>query len=336
LLRTHWQQWFGPFLRALDPADDPGRRYRYAGELNPHLFPTRTTRDDAPVTTVYFTRGFVSQFGVHVGRWADGASLAEAFRHEPVTTLECHDGLHSPRWAGFTDPALRRVQQLTVHQQWAWGVSAPESTALLEDPHLAGVRHFSLTAVPTDPGELQFVPAAWVDRLTRSALAYRLTGLCLSNIAYNGVAPLCRPGRLRLERLKLGGQLTDDNVRQLGQSGLSDSVSELSLNARLGNVGVATLARSDWRKLTRLNLANNSLSAAVLPMLASAAFVPQLKDLVLSGNLLFTGEERDLARLCSLTDMLDPERLERFDLSDTGLSHVPEFLAERFGDRVVL
>ncbi len=341
LLREHWMTWFGPFLRAIDPHADLARRYRYGGNFHPAMLaeisPVFATRDETPATHVYVSNGFVSLLGVDVGRWADGASLAEAFRHEPPRVLQCRDGLRSPRWERFTEPVLRRVEHLTLYQQWAWQVSAPESTALLEDPHLAGVRQFSLMS---EDGRERWartpLPVAWLERFVRSSLAYRLTGLHLPCISPEGVAPLCRPGRLQLERLELGGILTADGLRRLGGSESGTTVRELSLNtARLVNADVAALARDPWRKLTHLELRVNMLTAAVLPALASAAFVPQLKVLDLSGNPLFT-PDTDGDELRPLADALDPERLEHLDLRETGLSVVPDFLAERFGDRVVV
>ena len=337
LLREHWNRWFGPFLHALDPADDSGRRYRYAGALNAHLFPTSTARDDAPLTTVRFARGFVSQVGIRVGRWAGEASLAEAFRHEPVTALDCRDGLHSPRWVKFTDPTLRRVVHLTVRQQWAWGVSAPESTALLDDPHLAGVRELTLVPTVNDETDLHPLPAPWVTRFVRSSLAYRLTGLSLLHIGDDALPALCRPGRLHLERLRLGGPLAGDSVRRLGDSDLGTTVRELTLNtADLRDAGVAALARDPWRKLTQLGLSRNGLTAAVLPAFAAAAFTPQLTELDLSDNPLFFDQSANLNGLRALAAVLDPERLTHLNLANTGLTCVPVFLAERFGDRVTV
>jgi uncharacterized protein (TIGR02996 family) len=336
LLREHWERWFGPFILALDSADHTGRRYRYAGALNPpHVFPTSTAREDAPLTRLDFARGFVSNIDLDLNRWRAGASLVEAFGHEPVTVLNCSDGLHSPRWVPFTEPCLRRVQRLSVRQVWAWGVSAPESTALLEDPHLAGVREFTLDPVVNDAGDRHPLPAPWVTRFVRSSLAYRLAGLTLRHLGDDAVPALCKPGRLQLERLELGGELNADNVRRLGESELVGGVCELRLiRASLGNTEVAALARDPWRKLTVLNLSHNRSTATVLPALAAAEFLPRLKVLNLSHNPLFDGT--DLSGLQRLAEALDPERLERLDLTDTGLSHVPDFLAERFGDRVVV
>jgi uncharacterized protein (TIGR02996 family) len=341
LLREHWMRWFAPLLLALDPFADLARRYRYAGNIHPAMLaeiaPVFALRDKTPVTHAYVSHGFLSLLGVDVSHWANGASLAEAFRYEPVRVLQCRDGLHSPRWQRFTEPVLRRVEHLTMYQQWAWQASAPESTALLEDLHLAGVRQFSLLSEGRERWELTPLPVAWLERFVRSPLAYRLTGLYLPCISPDGVVPLCRPGRLHLERLELGGELNAEGVRRLGGSELAGTVRELKLNkARLGNTGVAALARDPWRKLTHLELKENDLSTAVLPALTAAEFLPRLKVLDLSGNLLFMPLDPDSTRLGQLADALDPERLEHLDLSDTGLSAVPDFLAERFGDRVTI
>ena len=195
LFRDHWMRWFGPLLLALDPSADLTRRYRYAGNIHPAMLaeisPALLLRDKTPVTHAYISHGFVSLLGVDVSHWPDGASLAEAFRSEPVRVLQCRDGLHSPRWSRFTEPVLRRVEHLTLYQQWAWQVSAPESTALLEDPHLAGVRQFSLLS---EDGRERWartpLPVAWLERFVRSSLAYRLTGLYLPCISPDGIAPL--------------------------------------------------------------------------------------------------------------------------------------------------
>jgi uncharacterized protein (TIGR02996 family) len=337
LFDEHWRVWFRSFLEVFEIA--PMRRGRgfYAGgstRAGEYTF-VYPMGPESAFADVIFARGFVSRFGVNLGRWAGGRSLAEAFRLEPVRELHCQEALHSPRWVGFTDPAFRRVERLSVVQPWAWGVSAPESTALLEDPHLAGVRHFTLHPLAGDQVQSHPLPAPWVTRFVRSSLAYRLTGLTLRHLGDDAVPALCKPGRLHLERLEVGGGLNADSVRRLGGSELGESVRELQLNrADLGNTEAAVLARDEWRKLTSLVLKVNSLTAAVLPALAAAAFTPRLKVLDLSHNPLFDGT--DLSGLERLAEALDPERLERLDLTDTGLSHVPDFLTERFGDRVTI
>lgn len=340
LFREHGLRWFGPFLQALEPSADLSRRpFRVTAHpaMLANISPSFAVRDDTPVTHAYVSRGFVSLLGVHAGQWADAASLAEAFRHEPLAVLQCRDGLHSPHWARFTDPVLRRVDHLTVYQQWAWEVSAPESTALLEDPHLAGVRQFSLLAEGRQRWEPVPLPVPWVNRFVRSSLAYRLTELCLSSLTAEGVAPLCRPGRLHLERLELGGEITADGVRRLGGSELGTTVRELHISStELSNPGVAALARDPWRKLTHLRVPKCNLSTAVLPALTAAEFLPRLKVLDLSGNLLFMPLDPDFDRLKQLAEVLDPDRLEYLNLTDTGLSAVPDFLTERFGERVTI
>lgn len=353
LFREHWQRWFGPFLTALGPSADLPRCYSVRDDLSSleggsrdvgHAAsrvalaprPDKRGSDTSPVTCVSVHRGFASTLTVEVDQWEGQGSLATAFQYEPPPRLVFVNGLHSPQWQRFTDPCLRRVEHVTMSQRWAWDVSAPESTAFLEDPHLAGVRSFSVWAVNhRTPRVYNDLPIAWLERFVRSSLAYRLTGLCLYCINADGVRPLCRPGRLHLERLELAGSMTADMMRRLVGSDLVNTVRVLKVqSAEPGNSGAATLAQNDWRKLTHLQLPNCGLTAAVLPALASATFIPQLKELDLSGNPLFTGDDRDTARLERLAEVLDPNRLERLNLTDTGLSHVPGFLAERFGDRV--
>ncbi len=331
LFRDHWQRWFGPFLHALDPNARPDVHFVIA--KGHEFISVRTPYGDSPLAVVGLDvcRGFVQGVELYLDNWGEQSSLADAFRMEPLTHLACHDGLHSPVWSRFTDPALRRVSVLHLEQFWAWDVSAPESTALLEDPHLAGVREFSV--LPDNNGVVS-LPVAWVERFVRSSLAYRLTDLSLNCLPAGGVIPLCRPGRLQLNKLSLYGSLTADDMRRLGASELSRTVAELELGSELNDATIAALARDEWPKLTNLNLNGNDLTAAVLPALAAAEFLPRLKVLVLSNNWLFDGT--DLSGLQRLADALDPERLECLDLLHTGLSHVPDFLAERFGDRVVV
>ncbi len=339
LFREHWQRWFGPFLHALEPNIDPSHWTVESSGGGGFLLPfnTHSPKPSATVPAVMhlFVRyGFISRVGVDVTRWEESASLATALRCEPATVFHVVNGMHSRRWAQFTDPALRNVNTLFLMQPWAWGVSAPDSGALLNDPHLAGVRSFTLH--PTnDHLRPTVLPVEWLELFTRSSLAYRLSGLCLPCVGPNGIAPLCRPGRLHLERLELGGEVTADGVRRLGGSELVTTVRELMLNeARLTDAVAAALTRDEWRKLTRLALNKNQLTAAVLPALASAPFTPQLKTLDLSHNPLFDGT--DLSGLHRLADALDPDRLEHLDLTDTGLSHVPDFLGEQFGERVTV
>ena len=341
LFRDYWQRWLRPFLLALDPDADPDHWYEFRDTGHAGMIVTLPAREwhyatPPAVRSVSFSRGFVHWLSLEVSEWGSG-SLAEAFGHEPVHLMSCRNGLHSPRWVRFTDPVLRRVEWLSLAQRWAWNVSAPHSGALLHDPHLAGVREFSLYTEPETEGERPPLPVAWLELFVRSSLAYRLTGLCLPCVTNEGIAPLCRPGRLHLERLEVGGEITANGVRWLGQNGPGESVRHLALNAAdLENAGVAALARDPWRKLTRLELKENAMSAAVLPALAAAAFTPQLKELDLSDNRLFFDPPADLNGLRALGEALDPDRLERLDLTNTGLTAVPDFLAERFGDRVTV
>ena len=344
LFREHWMRWFGPLLSALEPEfpsalwSDVQYAKHPAAEIGIPNYPPTMFMYPRKVPAVGFTvrRGFVTGLGVDVGQWWEKASLADAFQYEPVCDLSCAGGLHSPNWMKFTDPCLRRIESLKVNQQWAWNISAPESTAFLEDPHLAGVRRLELWAnAPDNQLAMGNLPAAWLERFVRSSLAYRLNALTVCRVHADGIRPLCRPGRLRLERLNLTGGLTPETAGRMGASELAGTIRELRWqSAEPGDAAVAALTRDDWRKLTRLDLGHNSLTAAVLPALASAAFTPRLKKLDLSHNPLFDGT--DLSGLQRLSDALDPERLEHLDLTDTGLSHVPDFLGERFGERVTV
>jgi uncharacterized protein (TIGR02996 family) len=349
MFREHAHRWLGLFLSALEPAFPPTvwadvQHSDHPAEsiFLPHVPPAHYPFPPLPppklsVVSFWVRRGFATDFQVDLTKWEERGSLAEGFSHEPLIQLRCRDGMHSPQWTRFTDPCLRRITSLNFDQRWAWYDSAPESTAFLEDPHLAGVRDFSLLAVTQRvPITFPYLPVAWLERFVRSSLAYRLTGMSLCSVNSDGIRPLCRPGRLHLERLGLMGQLDGDSIRRLGASELSETVQELKLHffgPDQSNL-VAALARDDWRKLRRLDLSQNALRAAVLPALAAATFTLQLKKLDLSHNPLFDGT--DLSGLQRLADALDPDRLEHLDLSDTGLSHVPDFLAERFGERVTV
>jgi uncharacterized protein (TIGR02996 family) len=335
LFREHWPLWFGSFVLALDPNADLRRDFRRQSRNGAETLQYwgSARHPGSPVRTVQVERGFVKEVTLDLSAWGERASIADAFQLEPPTTLTCHDGLHSPVWSRFTDPALRRVSVLHIRQMWAWDLSAPESTALLEDPHLAGVREFSLD--PDNPADNApvMLPLAWLERFVRSSLAYRLTRLKLWRLPTGGVVPLCRPGRLRLEDLGVGMSVfTPNDVQRLGASELSQTVTKLELSCNVSDAVAAALARDNWPKLTHLNLFHNHLTAAVLPALAAAAFTPRLTQLNLSLNPLFDGT--DLRGLERLAEALDPERLERLDLTDTGLTDVPDFLAERFGNRV--
>jgi len=339
LFKEHWQRWFAPLLLALDPDADRRRNLGIKGNIlasKASLSMQETRQPGSAVQGVDVIRGFTESASLDLTSWAEQASLAEAFRMEPLTELICQDGLHSPVWSRFTQPALRWVTDLRLNQRWAWGVSAPESTALLEDPHLAGVRMFSLHADMPNSDRLAMIPAAWVDRFTRSPLAYRLSKLRLWTITADGIGALCRPGRLRLEGLCLSVYpLTTDVIRQLGGSELGQTLAGLSLRGLMADGEAAALTREEWPQLRSLDLSYNRLTAAVLPALAAAAFTPRLEWLDLSHMPLFDATT-DVNGLHRLADALDPERVRELNLTDTGLSAVPDFLAERFGDRVTV
>lgn len=370
LFRVHAHRWFGPFVTSLTPTFDPAiwsdvYPFQRPAECITLPNPPPRPMSAAPVPSKLkgfrfrIDRGFVSHMDVGVGPGEGRISIAEAFRQEPLHQLTCHGELHSSHWARLTDSCLRRVTKLILWQSWAWSDDLPEYSVFLTDPHLANVRQFTLFPYRTiGIGTCDHpLPVAWVEQFVRSPLASRLTRLHLPNIIADGIHPLCHSGRLNLERLELSGRFTADNVRQLGGSVLASTLQELKLEyAQLGDDGVTALIRDNWQRLTHLGLRGNRLTPASLSTLAKAVFTPRLVKLDLSGNSLFKDlsssypifdddldsaqppniDEHDMSRLHKLAVELDSDRLEHLDLTDTGLSHVPDFLGERFGERVTV
>ena len=344
LFREHWQQWLRPFLLALDPHADTPNRYEFSNTGHTAMLAVlnavRPERGPVSgVTHVYLSRGCVSLLGLSLLSWDERWQVSEAFRHEPPHMLQLRLHGSSDDWTRFTHPSLRRIEWLTLTAVPA--LNPPPSDMLLafDDPHFAGVRNLTLyPALGADDVPIA-IHTGVLARFARSPLAYRLTALSLPGVGDDGVRMLTGSNhRLRLERLELSGTLTTTAVEMLSEAGYGDTVQELRLNAAgLGSRGVAALGRGRWRKLKHLELKGNRLMLGGLRKFTSAAFLNQLVTLDLSDNLLFaTSAEKVEHGLRMLSEALSPERLEHLNLSNTALSAVPDFLAERFGDRVMV
>ncbi len=288
-----------------------------------------------------FRRGFVEELAVTVANAPKVCSFAEAFRHEPVHTLEAHFGVRtdSKSWLRLSEPALRRITRLkaTFHPD-ASGLTHTVMAPLFDDPHLAGVRQFALSSDPTGDEGVRIAPEA-VAAFTRSWLAYRLDALELTAIDDDGVRALGVNTRLRVSRLALNGAYTRAALPPLERSGIADTVRSLTLF--FGELAdVAALARSRWPRLTELHLNCHIDDGGTFPpggleALAGAEFTPYLEVLDLSGNSL-SDDDVYLDGLRELAAALDPHRLVLLDLQLTGLDAVPDFLTNRFGDRVLV
>ena len=289
-----------------------------------------------------FRRGFVEELAVTVANAPKACSFAEAFRHEPVHALEAHFGVRTDgkSWSRLSEPALRRINRLkaTFHPDAA-GMARAVMEPLFDDLHLAGVRQFALSPDPTGDEGVR-IPPETLAAFTNSRLAYRLDALELTAIDDDGVRALARDTRLQVSRLSLNGAYTRDALPPLERSGIADTVRALTLFFGEPD-DLAAFARTRWPKLTELHLGCHIDDGGTFPpggleALAAAEFTPYLEVLDLSGNHMGDGGGGNLDGLRELAAALNPHRLVLLDLQLTGLTAVPDFLANRFGEKVVV
>jgi uncharacterized protein (TIGR02996 family) len=337
LYRDHWPTWFGPFLRALDP-DRP-----VPGGYNPSGGPLAsiTARSPDPLPGVQcpaIRRGFLDHLTLTARHLPPECSLGAALWHEPVHHIVVRLDRDPHAWAKLTDPALRRVSELYLWEDS--GTDGGPLTAVLPafaDPHLAGVRSLGLYTQRA-LGWGAPLHARTAEAFAGSPLAYRLNELTVRQIGDGGVRELCRKDRLHLDRLTLGGELTAVGVRQLGAAPFAPGLQSLCLDyAGLDDEAVAGFrSRSGWRSLTELDLSHNRITDAGLRSLAAAEFTPHLEVLNLSRNDLYEELDENTDGLRELAAALNPGCLRLLNLTGTGLSGVPDFLATTFGDRVTV
>jgi uncharacterized protein (TIGR02996 family) len=287
------------------------------------------------VGDITYERGFVSRANLPPLSSLVRPALADAFRLEPISALalEFDADATGGQWAKLSDPSLRRVGDLTVGFATT---GAAALSALFADVHLAGVRKFSLEPDRWFDGTV--MPAGVVAEFARSPLAYRLSALHLMGLDRDGMRAVCRSGRLSVEELTVRGVELNQSLGALGGSPTAATVRRLDLSAcGVGDSAVARLAADWWPKLTELELVGNHITGAGLRPLAEARFVGRLEVLNLFGNPLDSPEERlGQAGLRTLAAALNPRVLRRLNLSSTGLQAVPDFLGERFGERVTV
>jgi Ran GTPase-activating protein (RanGAP) involved in mRNA processing and transport len=95
------------------------------------------------------------------------------------------------------------------------------------------------------------------------------------------------------------------------------------------------LVRGNWEKLTELRLVQCGITDAGLHALAAADFTPNLEVLDLSDNRLDDGSG-NWDGLRELAAAMNPGCLRLLNLTNTGLSGVPDFLGTPLGDRVTV
>ena len=347
---THGEQWCRTFLEALSPDFADCRlkpltgMWREIGSSTLHvLVMDRSSQSPYLVPNLVFQRGFVHELEVNAARAPSSCSYADAFRHEPIHTLNVHFGNASDArsWPKLTEPALRRIAHLQVSFHPSEPVPRSAVPPLFDDPHLAGVRRFRLSSLSPGVDDAR-IPAAALAAFTRSPLAYRLDSLELRLIDDDGIRALCNRCRLEVSNLSLTGPFTRAALPLLERAGLADTVSSLTLyaGAEFGDDGIAAFARGNWRKLTELHLNcviddGGTFPSNGLQSLAAAEFTPRLEVLDLSDNQLDDGSG-NLDGLRELAAALNPGCLRGLNLHNTGLDGVPDFLATQFGDRVVV
>jgi uncharacterized protein (TIGR02996 family) len=332
LFRTHGPAWLAPFLKALDPLQNPAE-YIFKTDRLGNCFINGPP--DVPVLPSYFRaavvrRGFVWSLGIDLAALPAGGSVGAALVAEPVSRLAAFLSGNRQQWPRFSEPGLRHICELWVTELTAGGPPVA-CLAAFTDSHLPAVRTFGLVL---SDGRVRPLPAPTVQLFANSPMAYRVTDLTLT-LDDAGLRALCRSDRLRLDRLTVHGSITPAGVRLLNAAPFAPVLRSLTLSVRLTDEGAASLARATrFARLTELDLRGNELTAAGLRALAAARFVPQLEVLDLSANSI--APDDTTSGLRALADALNPDTLRRLRFSQSSCAEVPAYLTARFGDRVTV
>ncbi len=338
LFRDHAADWFAPFLRALDPE----RHFPTAYAFNPGGGRTCAIacRHDSPSLPAYIPvvavrRGFVELLTLNLAALPAGSSVGAALAHEPMSKVSALLTGDSRQWTRFSEPGLRHITDLTLEEATN-GTPLVAASAAFTDSHLPAVRTFRLRTRNRDaqPRRLPAVPVATVQAFAESPLAYRVTNLSLE-LDDAGLRILCRSDWLQLDKLTVTGAITRAGVLTLNAARFAPTLRALELSARVGDEGVAALARATrFAKLVELDLSGNDITDAGLRALASARFVPQLEVLDLSENQIQL--TADAPGLRALADALNPDALRKLRVGYAGYVTAPTYLTARFGDRVTV
>ncbi|MEO2090389.1 MAG: TIGR02996 domain-containing protein [Gemmataceae bacterium] len=338
LFAEHWPRWFEPFFAGLP---DPRKCYRISRDTYLWTQDGLSPRRRPFVSELWTSRGLVNTIALDASRVPDGFSLGTALGSEPINFLMVELSGDSQEWRRLSEPALRRITSLELGE-----LSTDEATDLpgmrpaFDDPHLAGVRSLTLRSFRRGSdgmSDATRTPAVVIREFERSPLAYRLEALTLWSLNRDGLRVITRSDRLRLTDITFGLSRGIEGAGELiADTRFAPAVQSLQVWDNLGNAGLAAIAASDrWHRLTKLEIPANGITDAGLHALAGASFTPYLEVLNLNGNPLFDDDD-DLDGLRELAAALDPHRLVLLDLQLTDLTAVPDFLANRFGDKVIV
>lgn len=242
-----------------------------------------------------FACGFIGRVTVDAARFPETADAI--FDAEPVrfvrlsryVTETTYEGFATTRFVAPIEPAFevpRLSQVMALDLSAALMTNSLEFDALIESPHLAGLRDLSLKGNP--------VPPRWLTNFLTGPRLPDLVGLDLSEIPNLGpalTAGFRKADHRRFARLDLSGiAFNSDDLMRVLQSPCLSQVEELRLGWGGGPLRPGPLTRLDlgwilpWGRLRLLDLAGHGLGPEGVREIVRTPHAANLRWLGLADN----------------------------------------------------
>jgi uncharacterized protein (TIGR02996 family) len=341
LFTTHWQEWMSPLFSALGVyAPEPPKVLPHspniatAGATINCLNPLSVGRRDHCefLTGLFIDRGFVTGIDIHTANRKRPCSLAEAFRLEPITSLDVRLPTNPPNGHDLLEPCLEQVHSLNVRLDGPDSPAIPDGLAQFLNVRLwTGLRYFGIAS--SVAGGLP-LPAKCARVLSSCEWLQNLTLLRtpLTNQSFEEV--LLSPKLSNLVSLVLpDSRLSPETIARFAELPFLTQLKKLKLSrSGLSHRHVSALAAiPNWDSLHVLNLGDNPITDAGAFALSRSTMLRKLRKLKMPGT------ELGIDGLLAIAKALDPQRIEFVDFNNNNIEPIfKHSLRERFGDRIQL
>ncbi len=256
---------------------------------------------------------------------------------EPIQSLSFSLGTKDlPHlWELQSSELLNQIRQLTLclDEEDLEHASSVASQVIL-DQHFCNVRDLNILAGGFG---METIEKSVLSAIRGSTFFHNLESLSLSSIDPSGMLTLFENVECKWSELFLDGGIGHEGLKAMINTGLTNHLETLMIRSIgwdneycIEDSALRLFCEYSWPKLRRLDLPGQALSSKSLDDLSTAPFISQLEHLDLSYIPSLLSNPNDLISLQKLSDALDPFRLKSLCLTNTGLSHLPPFLKERF------